>query len=275
MPSRNFTAPWPKTPGRLLGTGLVRLYQLTLSGFIGNSCRHFPTCSEFAYEAIARHGLWRGGFMGLFRVIALRAGWYAMASIWCPTGWTPTRHGGHPGGCGASAASRRPPEAKTIGRRRALHGSHFSPIFRTQPFPRALNPRRTEQDMGRFAVLSMTDAAAARVPGDRREPGGVGAAFASASRRVDAPGWSIPSTLVTEPDAKGRSCRASGRPCMGRAGSSPFPCSAPEMDFEVTTLRTGFVFKNPNQSSACGCGESVELKPADLKELAEARAGAA
>jgi uncharacterized protein len=67
--SRNFSGPWPKTPARLLGTGFVRFYQLTLSGFIGNSCRHFPTCSEYAYEAIARHGLWRGGWMGLFRVM--------------------------------------------------------------------------------------------------------------------------------------------------------------------------------------------------------------
>jgi uncharacterized protein len=66
---RNFPGPFPKTPGRLLGTGLVRLYQLTLSGFIGNSCRHLPTCSEYAYEAIARHGLWSGGWMGLFRVM--------------------------------------------------------------------------------------------------------------------------------------------------------------------------------------------------------------
>jgi len=66
--SRNFAGPWPKTPGRLLGTGFVRLYQLTLSGFIGNSCRHLPTCSEYAYEAIARHGLWAGGWMGLFRI---------------------------------------------------------------------------------------------------------------------------------------------------------------------------------------------------------------
>lgn len=44
-----------------------------------------------------------------------------------------------------------------------------------------------------------------------------------------------------------------------------------EMDFEATKLRTGFAFRNPNQTSACGCGESVELKPADLKALAEAR----
>jgi uncharacterized protein len=67
--SRNFPGPFRKTPGRLFGTGLVRLYQLTLSGFIGNSCRHLPTCSEYAFEAIARHGLWSGGWMGLFRVM--------------------------------------------------------------------------------------------------------------------------------------------------------------------------------------------------------------
>ncbi|MHC5307250.1 Fe-S cluster assembly scaffold SufA [Bartonella sp. LJL80] len=35
-----------------------------------------------------------------------------------------------------------------------------------------------------------------------------------------------------------------------------------QMDFEVGALRTGFVFNNPNQTSACGCGESVEIKPA-------------
>lgn len=35
------------------------------------------------------------------------------------------------------------------------------------------------------------------------------------------------------------------------------------VDYEVTKLRSGFVFKNPNEVSACGCGESVELKAAD------------
>ena len=67
--SRNYAGPFRKTPGRLFGMGFIRLYQLTLSGFIGNSCRHLPTCSEYAYEAIARHGLWSGGWMGLFRVV--------------------------------------------------------------------------------------------------------------------------------------------------------------------------------------------------------------
>lgn len=37
-----------------------------------------------------------------------------------------------------------------------------------------------------------------------------------------------------------------------------------ELDYEVTKLRSGFVFNNPNQSSACGCGESVTLVAADL-----------
>jgi iron-sulfur cluster assembly protein len=44
------------------------------------------------------------------------------------------------------------------------------------------------------------------------------------------------------------------------------------MDFEEDILRSGFTFTNPNQTGACGCGESVTLKPADLKALAEARA---
>lgn len=67
--SRNWAGPRPRTPGRLVGTGLVLLYQFTLSGFVGNSCRHLPTCSEYAYEAVARHGLWAGCWLALFRVM--------------------------------------------------------------------------------------------------------------------------------------------------------------------------------------------------------------
>src|SRR5688572_13940758 len=35
-----------------------------------------------------------------------------------------------------------------------------------------------------------------------------------------------------------------------------------QMDFQTTSLKSGFVFNNPNQTSACGCGESVQIKPA-------------
>jgi iron-sulfur cluster assembly protein len=35
-----------------------------------------------------------------------------------------------------------------------------------------------------------------------------------------------------------------------------------QLDYKVEQLKSGFVFNNPNQTSACGCGESVQLKPA-------------
>ncbi|MBV8851056.1 MAG: membrane protein insertion efficiency factor YidD [Methylobacteriaceae bacterium] len=48
--------------------GTIRLYQLTLSGLVGRACRHLPTCSDYASEAIERHGLWAGGWMGVARI---------------------------------------------------------------------------------------------------------------------------------------------------------------------------------------------------------------
>ena len=62
-------ADWPRTPGRLIGTGLIRLYQITLSPIVGRSCRHLPTCSEYGYEAIARHGLVSGSWLTFWRVV--------------------------------------------------------------------------------------------------------------------------------------------------------------------------------------------------------------
>ena len=46
----------------------IRLYQLTLSGLVGRTCRHLPTCSDYSSEAIDRFGLWAGGWMGLARI---------------------------------------------------------------------------------------------------------------------------------------------------------------------------------------------------------------
>ncbi|MTI45652.1 iron-sulfur cluster assembly protein [Roseibium hamelinense] len=42
-----------------------------------------------------------------------------------------------------------------------------------------------------------------------------------------------------------------------------------EVDFEVTKFRSGFVFKNPNEVSACGCGESVSLQAANPASLSQ------
>ena len=43
-----------------------------------------------------------------------------------------------------------------------------------------------------------------------------------------------------------------------------------EMDFQTTKMTSQFVFNNPNQTSACGCGESVAITPAKLEGLAAA-----
>ena len=67
--TRNWSGAFPKTPPRLIGMAIIRLYQVTLSSLIGNSCRHMPTCSEYGYEAVARHGLWPGFWMALFRFL--------------------------------------------------------------------------------------------------------------------------------------------------------------------------------------------------------------
>ena len=55
-------------PGIAIAHGLIRTYQLTLSGLIGRHCRHLPSCSEFTDEAIQRHGFWPGGWMGAARI---------------------------------------------------------------------------------------------------------------------------------------------------------------------------------------------------------------
>lgn len=40
-----------------------------------------------------------------------------------------------------------------------------------------------------------------------------------------------------------------------------------KMDFKTEQMSSGFVFDNPNQVSACGCGESVELSPVSTQAL--------
>ncbi len=42
-----------------------------------------------------------------------------------------------------------------------------------------------------------------------------------------------------------------------------------EMDYKVDKLTSGFVFNNPNQTSACGCGESVSITPVGQDRLVE------
>lgn len=53
---------------RLVGRALIKVYRLVLSPLVGFDCRHLPTCSEYGDEALARFGLWAGGWMTLARL---------------------------------------------------------------------------------------------------------------------------------------------------------------------------------------------------------------
>ncbi|MBN9071734.1 MAG: Fe-S cluster assembly scaffold SufA [Rhizobiales bacterium] len=127
--------------------------------------------------------------------------------------------------------------------------------------------------MGRFTVITLTEKAAERVREiveTRDEAVGVRLGI----RKGGCAGMEYTVDLVTQPNPKDDHVERDGAHVWVAPEAALFLLGT-EMDFEATTLRTGFTFRNPNESSACGCGESVELKPADLKALAEARAQSA
>ncbi len=123
--------------------------------------------------------------------------------------------------------------------------------------------------MGLFAVISLTDKAVERVRelvAGREDMQGIRVSI----KKGGCAGMEYAVDAVTDPEPRDDLVERDGVK-VWVAPEAALYLLGTEMDFEVTTLRTGFVFNNPNQQSACGCGESVELKPADLKALAEAR----
>jgi hypothetical protein len=50
----------------------VRFYQIFLSPFFGGACKFYPSCSRYGYEAIARHGAWRGSVLAVKRLLRCR-----------------------------------------------------------------------------------------------------------------------------------------------------------------------------------------------------------
>jgi uncharacterized protein len=47
---------------------LLRVYKLAISPFLGSNCRFYPSCSEYAFEAIQRYGAWKGGYLAAHRL---------------------------------------------------------------------------------------------------------------------------------------------------------------------------------------------------------------
>ena len=53
---------------KTIALSLIRLYQVTLSRVFPPTCRFYPSCSHYSYEAIVRYGIWRGGWLAAKRL---------------------------------------------------------------------------------------------------------------------------------------------------------------------------------------------------------------
>ena len=118
-----------------------------------------------------------------------------------------------------------------------------------------------------FQVMTMTDAAAARVRAIVENSGPDAKGIRVGIKKGGCAGMEYTIDLVTEPNLKDDLVVSDGASVWVEPSAVLYLLGT-QMDFETTTLRSGFTFTNPNQTSACGCGESVELKAADLAELA-------
>ncbi len=63
---------------RVVAAGIITLYQRLVSPFLGPTCRFYPSCSQYAKEAMLKHGLLRG--------IPLAAGRIVRCNPWNPGG---------------------------------------------------------------------------------------------------------------------------------------------------------------------------------------------
>ena len=110
-------------------------------------------------------------------------------------------------------------------------------------------------------VMRLTDAAAARIRALAARSGKPQSALRIGVKKGGCAGMEYTMDWTEEPgrfdevvEDKGARVLIDSKAVMFLLGT--------EMDYQVDKLRSGFVFNNPNQTSACGCGESVQLAPA-------------
>jgi len=115
--------------------------------------------------------------------------------------------------------------------------------------------------MPRPAVLSLSESAAARVRELMTGSEPPLAGLRIGIKKGGCAGMEYTMAAVAEPDPKDEVIEADGARVFVDRTAVLFLLGA-RMDYEITRFRSGFIFQNPNQVSACGCGESVELKEA-------------
>jgi len=117
-----------------------------------------------------------------------------------------------------------------------------------------------------FQVLTVTDTAAERVRDIVAAADTPAEGIRDGIKKGGCAGMEYTVDLVSEPNAADDRVELDGATVFVDPAATLFLLGT-QMDYEVTKLRSGFVFNNPNQTSACGCGESVELKKADLAAM--------
>lgn len=122
----------------------------------------------------------------------------------------------------------------------------------------------------RFQVVRVTDRAAGRVREIVENADGPAKGIRIGVKKGGCAGMEYTIDLVRDANAGDDAVDVGGAKVFVSPQATLFLLGT-EMDFETTKLRTGFVFRNPNQTSACGCGESIEIRPAAPEALAEAR----
>jgi iron-sulfur cluster assembly protein len=113
----------------------------------------------------------------------------------------------------------------------------------------------------RPAILTMTDAAALRIAELMARGEGVGLRVGVKNGGCAGMEYTMEWAKEQKPfdevvEDKGAKILIEAKALMFLLGT--------QMDYQTGVLKSGFVFNNPNQTSACGCGESVEIKPASL-----------
>lgn len=118
-------------------------------------------------------------------------------------------------------------------------------------------------------VMTLTDAAAERVRTLAAKAARPGGTLRIGIRKGGCAGMEYTVDWADEPDRFDEVVEDKGARILIDAKAVMFLLGT-EMDYQVEKLKSGFTFKNPNQTSACGCGESVQLSPAKADAL-EAR----
>ncbi|HZM07326.1 MAG TPA: iron-sulfur cluster assembly accessory protein [Methylocella sp.] len=112
-----------------------------------------------------------------------------------------------------------------------------------------------------FAVLSLTEAAAARARNLIEAAGRPVAGLRVGVKKGGCAGMSYTMDLADEVQVADQVIEDQGVKILIAPQDLMFLLGT-KLDFESTTLQSSFTFQNPNQTGSCGCGESVSITPA-------------